>query len=111
MRGLIRGAGSWDSRSGSIVLRGKGIARRKAAALRSELPLRHCSKDQPYLSGENCRHIARVDKMKIFLFIFSNLEFFYLPKIKLFEGRPHSGTPPRSRRFLHDGMIGIAAIA
>ncbi|MDX8442667.1 hypothetical protein [Mesorhizobium australafricanum] len=42
----------------------------------------HCSKDQLYLSGENCRHIARVGKMKIFLFIFSNLQRLRLRDIK-----------------------------
>jgi hypothetical protein len=83
MRGLTHGSGPWDGRSVSIVFRGKGIAYRKAVALRFELPLRHCSKDQAYLSGENCRHIARGRKTKIFLFIFSGLELFCLPKINL----------------------------
>ena len=63
------------------VSRGQRNSARQGAALRSELPSPHCSKDLPYLAGENCTHIARNCEVKIFLFIFSNLLRFCLLKI------------------------------
>ena len=85
MRGLIRGAGAWDGRSGSLVSRGQWNPAPKGArlAVRTSVAT-HCSKDLPYLPAQNCRHIARVGKMTIFLFIFSDLLDFCLREIKLF---------------------------
>jgi hypothetical protein len=84
MRGLTRGAGYWDRRSGSFVPRRQQNPLPQGACLAVRISVAtHCSKDQRYLSGENCTHIARTDKVKIFLFIFSNLLRFCLRKIRL----------------------------